>query len=266
MRVSPELRVLQASESFFIPEHFSWEHADVGIEYAFFENRALPVRYHIVKIDVHSGAFCIKAYPTPNDTLPVTKISIEQFAKKNSCVVAFNTTPFSRGFFTTYPVGVHKTEQKTISPAVSRYAVLAFKTEAGADGRPALQGSIFETQDEAELWDYEWAFGGFFTILKDGKYISFSAKSANSRTAVGLSPDGGILYILCVEGEQRHQSAGLSYEQCAHIFVALGCTDALQFDGGGSTQLFVKGKDRLFSYTVLRHIPACIGFSPAATP
>ena len=36
---------------------------------------------------------------------------------------------------------------------------------------------------------------------------------------------------------------GLNYEECAAILKKLGCTDAMQFDGGHSSALVVNGKD-----------------------
>ena len=94
--------------------------------------------------------------------------------------------------------------------------------------------------------------------LSDGEPCGTFRKTNDSRTAVGLSEDGRTMYVLSVEGEDEKSSTGLSYEQCNEIFMALGCFTAMQFDGGGSTNLFLDGK-RALSYPEKRFCPCYMG-------
>ena len=59
------------------------------------------------------------------------------------------------------------------------------------------------------------------------------------RTAFGLTADRNTLVILAVDGRQPGYSLGASYADLADIFRREGCTDAINFDGGGSTSLVV---------------------------
>jgi hypothetical protein len=59
------------------------------------------------------------------------------------------------------------------------------------------------------------------------------------RAAVGLA-DGRILAVAC-DGRSRHD-AGLTLLELARLMVALGCRDALNLDGGGSTALISGGR------------------------
>ena len=61
--------------------------------------------------------------------------------------------------------------------------------------------------------------------------------SRDPRTAIGYTPDN-IVWILVVDG--RHGTAGMTYGEMASIFHGLGCEAAVNLDGGGSTQLFMR--------------------------
>ena len=55
-------------------------------------------------------------------------------------------------------------------------------------------------------------------------------------------------------------SEGLSYPECARVLAAMGADDAMEFDGGGSSSLFIGGKNML-AYPSLRINANSIGFS-----
>lgn len=56
----------------------------------------------------------------------------------------------------------------------------------------------------------------------------------NPRTAVGIKADGSVV-MLVTDGRQAPYSYGMTYLQLAETMYALGCTDAINLDGGGST-------------------------------
>ena len=59
----------------------------------------------------------------------------------------------------------------------------------------------------------------------------------HNRTAVGIRDDGTVL-LLVADGRHK-QAEGLSLTELQQIFRWLGCRDALNLDGGGSTTLFL---------------------------
>lgn len=61
----------------------------------------------------------------------------------------------------------------------------------------------------------------------------------HNRTAVGLCSDGSVLLVV-VDGRTR-QSEGLSLTDFSRLLRYLGCVQAINLDGGGSTTLYVKG-------------------------
>ena len=90
--------------------------------------------------------------------------------------------------------------------------------------------------------------GGGPVLLKDGKLFidaeaegfgaAFSAKR-HPRTAIGRTPDGDI-WMVAVDGRQEI-SVGATLEEMAKIMLRLGCVDALNLDGGGSTCMHLMG-------------------------
>ncbi|MBR1851517.1 MAG: phosphodiester glycosidase family protein [Bacteroidales bacterium] len=64
----------------------------------------------------------------------------------------------------------------------------------------------------------------------------------HNRTAIGLRPDGTVV-ILAVDGRFRHRSEGFTLNELQLVMKWLGCVDAINLDGGGSTTMFVAGQD-----------------------
>lgn len=98
----------------------------------------------------------------------------------------------------------------------------------------------------AEGWeDVRQAVGGGARLVKDGEAESFEETGKAPRTAMGVTGDGKtILYT--ADGRNSAYSMGLSYAQLAQRMIDLGAVDAINLDGGGSTQLHLvwPGYDR----------------------
>ncbi len=247
-------------KSAYIPEFFEWNAICPGISSCTFENPSFPLRYIIVEIDLSAPNLEICTWPDAQSFKskysPLPRKSIGEFAGEKSCVASWNTCPFELWKSTGATIeGVYKIGGKILSDAVEKYAMLLVR-KCG-DG-PGYEAFISEIQDEkaAEAWDF--AIGGFYQTLSDGEPCGTFRKTNDSRTAVGLSEDGRAMYVLSVEGEDEKSSEGLSYEQCNEIFMALGCGSAIQFDGGGSTNLFLNG-ERPLSYPEERFSPCYMG-------
>jgi len=88
--------------------------------------------------------------------------------------------------------------------------------------------------------------GSNCTFLKDGEVVNITTTdgapgSANPRTAAGFSADKSKMYFCVVDGRTT-LSAGLKTTQLADIFLHAGASTAINFDGGGSSILLVRGE------------------------
>ena len=97
---------------------------------------------------------------------------------------------------------------------------------------------------------------------KDFKSFSLQSKADISfvnNVSVGISHNVRYLYLLAVSPVfSPTDRNGLCYEECALILKSLGCTDAMQFDGGHYSGLFAAGK-YLERSMFARKIPAALG-------
>ena len=107
-----------------------------------------------------------------------------------------------------------------------------------------------EIQAEPPL-PFEPAFliGGGPRLLRAGRTVPSEAEafpdgfyaSRHPRTAVGIRADGRLV-LAVVDGRQPGLSVGMTIAELAGLMADLGCVEALNLDGGGSTTMVVKGK------------------------
>ena len=276
--LSPEEESALYPLSSYVPEVFEWEEVCPGVSRFDFENNESPLIYHAVKIDLTlvgaAGSDGTLELVCGHREAATRSESTAQFAARTQCAVAVNATPFTRSG---QLAGIHKEAGVLLSGPVARYGAIAFKLvengsvsrvgdgesgdlgQADEVGGPGCVASIFESQADGKLEDFNYAFGGFFVVLRDGLVCTEFIRRGDSRTGVGLSADGKNLYLLVVEGERRAQSRGLSYPQCGEVFKAMGCSDALELDGGSSSELCINGKSVL-SYKVHTRQSNSFGF------
>ena len=236
----------------FLPEKIEWQEVEPGIARLDFENPEFPLIYHLVRIELNEPGLELVCYPDEKTRFSGATFKGQKtsdFSQKNSCTVAVNASPFNGSRFGKKRslAGVHIVKGAMLSHPCEKYAALLFNW----DNVEERSAQIIHNQDSQLLENCTYAFGAFFSVLKDGELVDFKVRSHNSRTGAGLSKDGKILYLLVVEGEKPDKSEGMSYPQCGQVFKALGCENALEFDGGSSSQLFINGKNALNYSTIV---------------
>lgn len=114
----------------------------------------------------------------------------------------------------------------------------------------------FDTKTRLELYtpstsvtfDKTWMRGvvsGHPMVVENGTVKTFTSSSSlcyyrNPRTAVGLSKDGRTLYMVVVDGRSS-ASVGMTCQELGALMKGLGAYDALNFDGGGSSAMYIQG-------------------------
>lgn len=112
----------------------------------------------------------------------------------------------------------------------------------------ALQkGEIVEIKIETafngkKIKNLKHAVGGHPMILSEGKVLDtdtaiVNLPKLNPRTAVGFNADGTKLILMVVDGRSKI-AAGVISKQLAEIMRHVGCSEAMNFDGGGSSEMF----------------------------
>jgi hypothetical protein len=116
--------------------------------------------------------------------------------------------------------------------------------------RRMFVGQILELVIRADLREdkIRTVIGGFPFLVNNGKNLISGNPEATSdfyvsrtaRTAVGIADSTHRLYFVCVDGNQTNYSAGMTLAELADWMIGLGCTRALNLDGGGSTTMMIR--------------------------
>ncbi len=96
-----------------------------------------------------------------------------------------------------------------------------------------------EMLDRAMPDDWE-VIAGNIILVKDGVVVPRPSKIRNPRTAVGLDAKGRKLIILVIDGRKPGVSIGTSDADTGAEMLRLGCRQAVNLDGGGSTVMAVR--------------------------
>ena len=150
-------------------------------------------------------------------------------------------------------------EGSTVGPELTRGWVAAASTRPAIAwksgrapwiGKPSVDGDSIRVGWSVSRADGDGvteAVGGFPELLDDGRRVgdlevasraSFAA-ARHPRTAVGWDPEQGRAWIVVVDGRQTPYSDGMTLPELTQLFEALGTTEAVNLDGGGSTVMVV---------------------------
>jgi exopolysaccharide biosynthesis protein len=128
------------------------------------------------------------------------------------------------------------------------------KIKAGIDSTIQLSLSGARKMGSFKKWKIQTAVGGGPVLLQDGaiaisnnEEMKFGGKAIDDkhpRTGMGFTQEGKLI-ILAVQGRFPLIAEGASLIQEAQIFKDLGCIEAINLDGGGSSCLLINGKETI---------------------
>ena len=92
-------------------------------------------------------------------------------------------------------------------------------------------------EQDSDIWNgIRYAVGATGGKLLTNGQLDYIDESAAPRSAVGVRSDGSIIFYT-IDGRQTNYSYGARKETVARRLLELGCTDAINLDGGGSTTI-----------------------------
>lgn len=85
------------------------------------------------------------------------------------------------------------------------------------------------------------AIGGGEILLVNGEIVTDGkSKDRHPRSIIGWNPE--FLFLVVVDGRAPKVAIGMTYSELANLAQVLGCSEALNLDGGGSSTLWANGK------------------------
>jgi len=109
----------------------------------------------------------------------------------------------------------------------------------------------------AEQWTPKDAIGAGPVLIKNGEYKNtwenelFDTSSGigptvnNPRSAIGYAPSGHLIFFVCEGRNKTPNTPGLTLKNVADLLLELGCTEAINLDGGGSSCMLINGKETI---------------------
>ena len=117
-----------------------------------------------------------------------------------------------------------------------------------------VPASVMLSKGNFKKWKVKTAIGGGPVLLQEGaikitnnEELKFAGKAISDkhpRTAVGYTAKGELILFVC-EGRFPGRADGLTLPQMAGLMQQIGCVEAINLDGGGSSCLLVNGKETI---------------------
>lgn len=205
-----------------------------------------PLQMHVLRVDLQAAGFELAATvgddPDGDGPAEAQLTSPRMLARRAGFVAAVNTNPWVM-----VPETLHGQRTPYVAGAgcdISGWAVCDGQHRSGPDaGHWAfwlddLQRARLDDQPKPPV--ARQAVAGFGGLIRRGQILPAASAVLHPRTALGLDADGRWLTLAVVDGRQKGYSEGLSERELAQYMAELGCCDALNLDGGGSSSMLLE--------------------------
>ncbi|MEA5129162.1 MAG: phosphodiester glycosidase family protein [Proteiniphilum sp.] len=117
--------------------------------------------------------------------------------------------------------------------------------------------ATFPSFEGARTYTAQTGVGAGPVLIKDGVIVNtyenemfkettdVGATINNPRTTIGSTADGRIILFVCEGRNKTPDTPGFTLEETAKILLDLGCVEAINLDGGGSSCMLVNGKETI---------------------
>lgn len=139
-------------------------------------------------------------------------------------------------------------------PLVIQQPVRPLKDSAAIFSKQTFLKTIKANNQIAKNWKMQTAVGGGPVLVQYGEIaiandfeMKFAGKAIDDkhpRSAIGYTADSKLV-ILAIEGRRPGIAEGATLKETAQLLIELGCIEAINLDGGGSSCLLINGKQTI---------------------
>jgi exopolysaccharide biosynthesis protein len=204
-----------------------------GVEYQHVIRDGLDA--HVVRVDLSQPRLRVIATAEPERGLTVT-----EFASRTGAVVAINGDYFDPEL---KPIGLAMGDGRVWAAPIES---IRRQEVVGVGGRRVQIFPREEPLRAPEPW-MSGAVSGWPAVVEDCEPVDRLPGSdhftlaPHPRTAVGLSADRRMLYLVVADG-RREGVPGLTLPELARLMDDLGACTAVNLDGGGSSTMWVRDR------------------------
>ena len=220
----------------------------MGVEYSFQELKdPRPNRVHVLRVDLANPAIkpAVVIGADPDGDGPAeTALADPRKLADNPMVLAFiNTNPWdslpdnsgkkNRHWFEGQPVDIYAL---AVSGGVTRspYLVRAGRKDYASSVWISERGRCF-IGNAPGVESATHAMTGWQPVVLEGALAVGPKDDRAPRTAIGVSREGTAMWLVVVDGRQKEYSEGMSVYELGELMLGLGCWNAVNMDGGGSS-------------------------------
>ncbi|MEI7437032.1 MAG: phosphodiester glycosidase family protein [bacterium] len=257
--------------------------AGFGLEYQLKKlSSPRPNRVHILRVDLLKGRVepAVIVAPDPDGDGPAEAALTDplKLAAGRQTLAFINTNPWD-----SLPDATGKKNRKWFAGQAVDINGLAVAAgiERSPKGKECLpvrmtaQGMVMIGAEGADAPAGE-GMAGFQQIVKAGKLVAPPSDALAPRTALGINRDSSLLWLVVVDGRQGEYSGGMSCHEMGACMLELGCWNAVNMDGGGSSVMGLAapdGKlhvvnspsDSILNFHFLRPLPMILTLQKAAS-
>jgi hypothetical protein len=241
----------EAALAFLDPALVKAEGIADGLVYHWVESQREPWTVHLLEVDIDQCALgfgVIGLAPRGSERQTVAMLVEGRFPAALAAVNGDFFTPENE------PLGIEASEG-TIQGSTTR-PVFAWRPGAPPQlTAVSWQGDTLQIGDDWRLVRGEpdgatELVAGFPALIRGGEWVGdlegearpAFALARHPRTALGLDTVGRRFWIVVLDGRREGVSEGMTLPELATLLQALGATEALNLDGGGSSTMLVNGR------------------------
>ena len=208
-----------------------------------------PLNIYVAKINLATKGLRFKVTPgngDPNGDEPgdpnheTTRQTTLQYLKEKKALLAVNASFFGTKEANADNVGLVVSQGERISPFYQEWPAFNLDSKNNVS---LIRGKhdTFETLKPNQHVELHNAISGSDQIVTDAKVTiqkrEFST-SLHPRTAIGFTRERWLIIVI-VDGRQPGISEGMNLAELAKLMLELGCIQAINLDGGGSSTMAI---------------------------